>query len=324
MRICPVIAPQVVTVSAVLRRPAPAMRTQTFASVLEMSIPAQRACTTSTATLPTSTSATRAFATGRAGRRTKSDARARRHQSTVPVEALRHHADLQAHTHHRGIGVDRGEPHQDPRQPPTTASTTRRPIFAHHGARRRRRRIADLRICHSPESCRARFCRSGPWGFKSGSGCGTVTAIVNRTRLGNLRDLHRREVACERHWRIRRGMTPVSGVAHAANRPTAATPSTPADPAHGRPCKSSARDALKHCPNETIGGNAGSALSAHREGDTGVPRSSAAALRRAGMTSSARRWRVGRSSVTRMKVPAPFKSPLGHVVSAFKSYGSKS
>jgi hypothetical protein len=38
VRICPVIAPQVVTVSAVLRRPAPAMRTQTFASVLEMSI----------------------------------------------------------------------------------------------------------------------------------------------------------------------------------------------------------------------------------------------------------------------------------------------
>jgi hypothetical protein len=68
-------------------------------------------------------------------------------------------------------------------------------------------------------------------------GCGTVTAIVNRTRLANLRDLHRREVACERHWRIRRGMTPVSGVAYAANRPTAATPSTPANPTHGRPCK---------------------------------------------------------------------------------------
>ena len=40
-------------------------------------LPAQRACTTSTATLPTSTSAATAFATGRAGRRTKPDARAR-------------------------------------------------------------------------------------------------------------------------------------------------------------------------------------------------------------------------------------------------------
>jgi hypothetical protein len=30
----------------------------------------------------------------------KSDARARWHQSTVPAEALRHHADLQAHRHH--------------------------------------------------------------------------------------------------------------------------------------------------------------------------------------------------------------------------------
>jgi hypothetical protein len=161
-------------------------------------------------------------------------------------------------------------------------------------------------------------------GFKSGSGCGTVTAIVNRTRLANLRDLHRREVACEGHWRIRRGMKPVFGVAHAANRPTAATLSTPANPAHGRPCKTSAMEAPKHCPNGTIGGNAGSGLSAHREGDTGVPRSSAAALRKAGMTSSANRWRVGRSSVTTMKVPTPFKPPLERVVSAFKSYGSKS
>ena len=39
----------------------------------------------------------------------KSDARARRHQSTVPVEALHPHADLQAPKHYRGFGVDRDE-----------------------------------------------------------------------------------------------------------------------------------------------------------------------------------------------------------------------
>lgn len=37
-----VIEDQVVTVSTVFRRPAPATRTQTFASFFEMSIPAQR------------------------------------------------------------------------------------------------------------------------------------------------------------------------------------------------------------------------------------------------------------------------------------------
>jgi hypothetical protein len=54
-----------------------------------------------------------------------------------------------------------------------------------------------------------------------------------------------------------------------------------------------------------------------------VPRSSAAALRKAGMTSSANRWRVRRSSVTTMKVPTPFKPPLGHVVSSLKAVGSR-
>ena len=46
----------------------------------------------------------------------KSDARARWHQSTVPVEALRHHADLQAHRHHRAIGINHDEPDQSPPQ----------------------------------------------------------------------------------------------------------------------------------------------------------------------------------------------------------------
>ena len=61
---------------------------------------------------------------GRAGRNEKSDARALRHQSTVPVEALHHHVDLQAHRHHRGKGVDHDEPTQSvpPRTRPATAN----------------------------------------------------------------------------------------------------------------------------------------------------------------------------------------------------------
>jgi len=94
------------------------------------------------------------------------------------VEALRHHADLQAHKHHRGIGVDRDEPCQDPRQPPITASTTRRRIFAHHGARRRRRRIADLRLQSTRALSSPPFARAPAWTIKAtvshmtGSGCG--------------------------------------------------------------------------------------------------------------------------------------------------------
>ena len=38
----------------------------------------------------------------------KSDARAQRQQSTVPVGALHHHADLQAHRHYREFGVEPG------------------------------------------------------------------------------------------------------------------------------------------------------------------------------------------------------------------------
>jgi hypothetical protein len=75
----------------------------------------------------------------------KSDARARWHQSTVPVEALRHHADLQAHRHHR---ADRDRTR---RTRPVSALTStanksnQHPIFAHHGAPPRRRQAADLR-----------------------------------------------------------------------------------------------------------------------------------------------------------------------------------
>jgi hypothetical protein len=60
--------------------------------------------------------------------------------------------------------------------------------------------------------------------------------VGSRLRNGNShrppdsRDLHRREVASERHWRIRHGILPVSGIAHAANEPAAATPSTPPNP----------------------------------------------------------------------------------------------
>ena len=54
-RICDVVAPHVVTVDDARLRPWPAIRTQTFASFFEQSIPAHRGCTTSTQThhLPT-------------------------------------------------------------------------------------------------------------------------------------------------------------------------------------------------------------------------------------------------------------------------------
>jgi hypothetical protein len=42
---------------------------------------------------------------GRAGKIQKSEARAQWQQSTVPVGALHHHAELQARRHYRGIGV---------------------------------------------------------------------------------------------------------------------------------------------------------------------------------------------------------------------------
>src|ERR1700757_4003200 len=98
-RIWVVIEPQVVTVSTVLRRPAPATRTHTLASLFEISSPAQRACTTSTALVSFPPSQLGGPAWGEQEIQ-KSDPRARWHQSTVPAEALRHHADLQAHRHH--------------------------------------------------------------------------------------------------------------------------------------------------------------------------------------------------------------------------------
>ena len=65
----------------------------------------------------------------------KSDARARRQQSTVPAEALHHHADLQAHRHYRRSGVDHDEPDKCAPRPSPPATRQRR-IFAHHGAPR--------------------------------------------------------------------------------------------------------------------------------------------------------------------------------------------
>ena len=38
-------------------------------------------------------------------------------------------------------------------------------------------------------SLESHLCRSGPWGFKSGPGCGTITAIVSQTDLRILRDV---------------------------------------------------------------------------------------------------------------------------------------
>jgi hypothetical protein len=159
-------------------------------------------------------------------------------------------------------------------------------------------------------------------GFKSGSGCGTVTAIVNRTRLANLRDLHRREVACERHWRIRRGMTPVSGVAHAANRPTAATPSTP---------QTQRTDGLI----TAAPGRRRSIVRRRRSAATRAVRCQliAKGYGRAALigrgTAQSRDDLFGEPLEGRTvfryhdEGADPIQAPLGHVVSAFKSYGSK-
>jgi hypothetical protein len=43
------------------------------------------------------------------------------------------------------------------------------------------RQASDLRICYGQAFARVRyglFCSSGPWGFKSDPGCGTITAVV--------------------------------------------------------------------------------------------------------------------------------------------------
>ncbi len=93
-----VTAPQVVTVDLAAARPAPATRTQTFASRLETSTPAHRGCMRSMATSPFRPVRQRCAAvrSGEGRKTQKSDARARRQQSTVPVGALHHQADLQA------------------------------------------------------------------------------------------------------------------------------------------------------------------------------------------------------------------------------------
>ena len=73
--------------SIVLRRPAPATRTQTLVSFLEMSNPAHRACTTSISP-PALIDGPVRVRRGEGREIQESDARARRHHSTVPVEAL--------------------------------------------------------------------------------------------------------------------------------------------------------------------------------------------------------------------------------------------
>lgn len=100
------------TVSAVVRRPAPASGTHAFASRFEMTVPAQREWMTSMR--PSRRQSDRASVVGKAGESKESDARARTHHTTVPVEALRHHADQRAHGHRRGNGVYHDETHQDP------------------------------------------------------------------------------------------------------------------------------------------------------------------------------------------------------------------
>ena len=65
---------------------------------------------------------------------------------------------------------------------------------------------------HSSESGTGCFRRSGPWGFKSGPGCGTATAIVSQTDLRILRDVpSRKPWPVEDAGRMRRGWMLVSG-----------------------------------------------------------------------------------------------------------------
>ena len=65
---------------------------------------------------------------------------------------------------------------------------------------------------HSPELAQGCFCRSGPWGFKSGPGCGTITAIVSQTDLQILRDAPSgKPWPAEDTGRMRRGWILVSG-----------------------------------------------------------------------------------------------------------------
>jgi hypothetical protein len=65
---------------------------------------------------------------------------------------------------------------------------------------------------YSPESGQDCFRRSGPWGFKSGPGCGTVTAIVGQTDLRILRDAPSgKPWPAEDTGRLRRGRVLVSG-----------------------------------------------------------------------------------------------------------------
>jgi hypothetical protein len=86
-----VIAPHVVTVDDVRRPPLPWTRMQTFASFLEMSIPAHRGCTTSITHLtfrrrPAGTELVPGVCSGEGGEKQDSDTRAQRQQSTVPAD----------------------------------------------------------------------------------------------------------------------------------------------------------------------------------------------------------------------------------------------
>ena len=53
----------------------------------------------------------------------------------LPPVALHHHAGLQAHWHHRAIGVDRDQHAHDPARTPPTATDPNHPIFTTHDER---------------------------------------------------------------------------------------------------------------------------------------------------------------------------------------------
>src|SRR5690606_53955 len=110
-------------------------RTQTFASALDTSIPAQRACTTSITTSPPSID--RSFVAGRAGRRTKSDARARSTNPRFPWKPSATMLTYRLTGTTEDIGVNHDEHLHHRPDHHQAASQTRRRIFTHHGARRR-------------------------------------------------------------------------------------------------------------------------------------------------------------------------------------------
>jgi hypothetical protein len=124
-------------------RPRPWIRTQTFASFFEMSMPAHRECTTSITVPPDQSRAhiatpgfrCRRVCFGDDGMKQQSDIRAHRQHSTVPVErtALPRQATLRAHRHRSRTGIDRNTLNQFVLRPrPAPGESAPRPAEPAH------------------------------------------------------------------------------------------------------------------------------------------------------------------------------------------------